>query len=201
MKLYYSGGSCSLASMIALHESGQTYDKTKVDLRAGTTEDGTKFSTIHDKGYVPYLVLDNGEGLGEGVAIMQYIADQKPASGIAPANGTFERSRLQEMLTYINSELHKTIGGMFNPAMNAETKTQSIATAHKRLAWVAAKLEGKDYLLGNFSVADGYLFTVLGWCQYVGVDLTGYPNLLAFQARMSARPKVQEALVAAGLVG
>ncbi len=199
MKLYYSGASCSLASMIALHESGQAYDKTKVDLQAGTTEDGTKFSTINDKGYVPYLVMDNGQGLSEGVAIMQYIADLNPAANLAPANGSLERTRLQEMLTFINSELHKTIGGIFNPAMHAETKVQAIATAHKRLAWTNAKLEDKDYLLGTFSVADGYLFTVLNWCQYVGVDLTAYAALNAFQARMAGRAGVQAAMAAAGL--
>jgi glutathione S-transferase len=199
MKLYYSGASCSLASAIALHEAGIAYDKTKVDLQAGLTEDGTKFSTINDKGYVPYLVMENGEGLSEGVAIMQYIADSKPASGIAPANGTLERTRLQEWLTYINSELHKTIGGLFNPTMNAETKAQTIVAANKKLAWLSTKLAGKDYLLGTFSIADGYLFTVLNWCQWVGIDLAAYPVLVAFQARVGARPKVQEAMMAAGV--
>lgn len=199
MKIYYAGGSCSLACMIALHESGQAYDKTKVDLKTGLTEDGTTFSTINDKGYVPYLVMDNGQGLSEGVAIMQYIADLKPAAGIAPANGTLERTRLQEWLTFINSELHKTIGGMFNPAMTAETKTMSIAAANKRLAWLSTKLEDKDYLLGTFTVADGYLFTVLSWCQWVGVDLAAYPVLVAYQARVGGRSNVQAAMTAAGL--
>ena len=199
MKIYYSGASCSLACMIALHEAGLSYDKTKVDLQAGLTEDGTKFSTINDKGYVPYLMMDNGQGLSEGVAIMQYIADQKPAAGIAPANGTLERTRLQEWLTYINSELHKTIGGLFNPAMNAETKTQTIAAANKKLAWLSTKLDGKDYLLGTFSIADGYLFTVLNWCQWVGIDLAAYPVLVAFQARVGGRAGVQAALASAGL--
>jgi len=200
MKLYFSAASCSLASNIALHEAGIPYDLTKVDLKTHTTEDGADFYAIHDKGYVPYIVMDNGQGLSEGVAILQYIADQKPESALAPKAGTLERYRLQEWLTYINSELHKVIGSMFDPSMNAETREKTIEKSGKRLDWLSKKLDGKTYLMGNtFTVADGYLFTVLNWCQWVGIDLAKWPVLQGFMGRVGARPKVQEALKAVGL--
>lgn len=200
MKLYFSAASCSLASNIALHEAGIPYDLTKVDLKTHTTEDGADFYAIHDKGYVPYIVMDNGQGLSEGVAILQYIADQKPESALAPKAGTLERYRLQEWLTYINSELHKVIGSMFDPSMNAETREKTIEKSGKRLDWLSKKLDGKTYLMGNtFTVADGYLFTVLNWCQWVGIDLAKWPVLQGFMGRVDARPKVQEALKAVGL--
>ena len=200
MKLYFSAASCSLASNIALHEAGIPYDLTKVDLKTHTTEDGADFYAIHDKGYVPYIVMDNGEGLSEGAAILQYIADQKPESNLAPKAGTLERYRLQEWLTYINSEVHKPMGSMFNPEMNAETRAQTIVNVGKRLDWLTKKLDGKNYLMGDtFTVADGYLFTVLNWGQWVGVDIAKWPVLAAFMARVSARPKVQEALKKVGL--
>jgi glutathione S-transferase len=200
MKLYYSPASCSLASNIALHEAGIAYDKTQVDLKEHKTIDGADFMAINDKGYVPYLVMDNGEGLSEGVAILQYIADQRPESGLAAKAGTLERLRLQEWLTYINSEIHKTLGGLFNPALSADGKAMTIAMAGKKFDWLSKKLDGKDYLMGKFTVADGYLFTVLNWCQWVGIDLVKWPVLQAYCARVSARPKVQEALKAVGLV-
>ena len=200
MKLYFSAASCSLASNIALHEAGIPYDLTKVDLKTHTTEDGADFYAIHDKGYVPYIVMDNGQGLSEGVAILQYIADQKPESALAPKAGTLELYRLQEWLTYINSELHKVIGSMFDPSMNAETREKTIEKSGKRLDWLSKKLDGKTYLMGNtFTVADGYLFTVLNWCQWVGIDLAKWPVLQGFMGRVGARPKVQEALKAVGL--
>lgn len=199
MKLYYSAASCSLASNIALHEAGIAYDKVAVDLKSHQTADGVDFYSLNDKGYVPFLVLDNGEGLSEGVAILQYIADLKPESGIAPPNGTLARTRLQEWLTFINSEVHKTIGSMFNPAMHAETRTATIEKASKTLDYLSKKLTGREYLLDTFSVADGYLFTVLNWCQWLGIDLAKWPVLTAYQARVSTRPKVQEALKAVGL--
>ena len=201
MKLYYSAASCSLASNITLHEAGIAYDLTKVDLAAHKTEDGADFYAIHDKGYVPYLVLDNGEGLSEGAAILQYIADQKPEANLAPKAGTMERYRLQEWLTYINSEVHKPMGSMFNPDIHAETRAQTIVNVGKRLDWLSKKLAGKTYLLGDtFTVADAYLFTVLNWGQWVGVEIAKWPVLAAFMGRVSARPKVQEALKKVGLV-
>lgn len=200
MKLYYSPASCSLAANIALHEAGIAYDKIKVDLATHKTETGEDFYAINSKGYVPYIVLDDGQGLTEGVAIMQYIADMKPESGLAPRAGTFERVRLQEWLTYINSEVHKVFGGLFDPTATAEEKTKIIGKIGVRLDWLSKKLEGKNFLMGEqFSVADGYLFTVLNWGQWVGVDIAKWPLLHAYMARVSARPKVHEALVAVGL--
>jgi glutathione S-transferase len=200
MNLYYSPASCSLASNIAFHEAGIAYQKTQVDLAKHMTADGKDFLAINDKGYVPYLVLDNGEGLSEGVAILQYIADMKPESGLAAKAGTMERLRLQEWLTYINSEVHKTLGGLFSSTADANEKKNLIDKASSRFDWLSKKLAGKDYVMGNFTVADAYLFTVLNWCQWVGIDLAKWPVLTAFQARVAARPKVQEALKEVGLL-
>jgi glutathione S-transferase len=200
MKLYYSPASCSLASNIAFAEAGIPYQQIKVDLAKHQTEHGDDFLKINDKGYVPYIELDNGESLSEGVAILQYIADQKPESQLAPRAGTFERVRLQEWLTYINSEVHKVLGGMFDRGMHEETRAKTIVSAGKKMDWLSAKLDGKQYLMGDtFTVADAYLFTVLNWGQWVGVDLAKWPVLSAFMARVAARPKVQEALQAVGL--
>ncbi len=200
MNLYYSPASCSLASNIAFHEAGIAYQKTQVDLAKHMTADGKDFLAINDKGYVPYLVLDNGEGLSEGVAILQYIADMKPESGLAAKAGTMERLRLQEWLTYINSEVHKSFGSLFDSSATPDEKARTIAKIGTRLDWLSKKLEGKDYLMGKFTVADGYLFTVLNWGQWVGVDIAKWPVLAAFQARVAARPKVQEALKEVGLL-
>lgn len=201
MKLFYSPASCSLASNIALAEAGIAYDKVKVDLGKHVTEQGDDFLKINDKGYVPFLLLDNGEGLSEGVAILQYIADQKPDSQLAPRAGTFERVRLQEWLTYINSEVHKVLGGLFDRGMHEETRAKTIVSAAEKMDWLSAKLAGKTYVMGEtFTVADAYLFTVLNWGQWVGVDIAKWPVLTAFMARVGARPKVQEALMAVGLV-
>ncbi len=201
MKLYFSPGACSLASNIAFHEAGIAYDKSVVDLATHKTAEGEDFYAINDKGYVPYLRLDDGQGLSEGVAILQYIADQKPASKLAPAAGTLERVRLQEWLTYINSEVHKTLGGLFDSSMHPETKAKTVAAVGRKFDWLSRKLEGKQYLMGEqFTVADGYLFTVLNWCQWVGVDLAKWPVLTAYQERVAARPKVQEALRTVGLL-
>ncbi len=201
MKLYFSPGACSLASNIALHEAGIAYDKSPVDLATHKTAEGEDFYAINDKGYVPFLVLDNGQGLSEGVAILQYIADQKPASKLAPAAGTLERVRLQEWLTYINSEVHKTLGGLFDSSIHPDTKAKTVAAVGRKFDWLSRKLEGKQYLMGEqFTVADGYLFTVLNWCQWVGVDLAKWPVLAAYQTRVAARPKVQEALRTVGLL-
>jgi len=163
-------------------------------------QDGTDYYTINSKGYVPLLELDSGERLSEGPAILQYVADQVPAKNLAPANGTMARYRLQEWLNFISTELHKGFSPLFNPAMPEEAKALSRDKVKQRLSWVNGQLEGKQYLMGEaFSVPDAYLFTVARWGQYVGVDITDLPNLVAFMARMSARPAVQEALKAEGL--
>ncbi|MCX9156368.1 glutathione transferase GstA [Niveibacterium sp. 24ML] len=201
MKLYFSPGACSLSPHIALREAGLPIELVKVDLKRKTTADGADFGAINPKGYVPALVLDGGELLTEGPAIVQYIADLQPHAQLAPANGTLARYRLQEWLGFINSELHKTFGALFNPATPAETKSAAVALLGKRFDYVASQLAGRDYLMGaGFTVADAYLFTVLNWCQWVDIDLSGWPVLAAFHARVAARPAVQEALRAEGLL-
>ncbi len=199
-KLYYSPGACSLSPHIVLREAGLSFELEQVDLKAKKTKSGEDFSKINPKGYVPALKLDDGYVLTEGPAIVQWIADQKPATHLAPANGTTERYKLQEWLSFIGTELHKNFGPFFNPATPDAMKAILAQTLAKRYAWVDEKLQGKDYLTGSqFTVADAYLFTITNWGQFVKFDLKDYPNVRAFQARVAARPKVQEALKAEGL--
>ena len=201
MKLYYAPGACSLSPHIALREAGLAFEPVLADLKAHQLAGGTDYYTINSKGQVPVLELDNGERLTEGPAIVQYIADQVPAKNLAPANGTMARYRMQEWLNFITSELHKGLGTMFNPAMPEDGKAVARARAGARLKWVDEQLEGKHYLLGDaFSVADAYLFTVTNWTAHTGNDISGLKNLGAFQARMAARPAVQAALKAEGLI-
>ena len=201
MKLFYSPGACSQSPHIALREAGLAFDLVKVDLRAKKTDGGDDFSAINPKGYVPALLLDNGQLLTEGPAIVQYIADQNPESALAPKNGTLERYRLQEWLNFISTELHKSFSPLFNPDMVEAGKAVYRARLLDRFKWVDAQLEAKPYTMGeNFSVADAYLFVVSGWGQYVGVDLSGLKNLQAFLGRVAARPAVQEAMKAEGLL-
>ena len=201
MKLYFSPGACSLAPHIVLNESGLTYETVQADLKTHTLPGGADFYAFNSKGYVPLLELDSGERLSEGPVIVQYIADQVPAKKLAPANGTMERYRLQEWLNFITSELHKGIGGLFNPAMPDEGKTVIRTRATGKLKWVDSQLEGKQYLMGDaFTVADPYLFTMLTWTDHTGIDISGMKNLGAFRARMAARPAVQAALKAEGLL-
>ena len=202
MKLYYSPGACSLAPHIVLNESGLAFDLVKADLKTHTlAADGSDYYVTTSKGQVPLLELDSGDRLSEGPAISQYIADQVPAKKLAPANGTMERYRVQEWLNFVTSELHKGIGGLFNPAMNDDGKAVIRARATDKLQWVDGKLEGKQYLMGDaFSIADAYLFTVTNWTAHTGMDISGMKNLVAFQARMAARPAVQAALKAEGLL-
>lgn len=201
MKLFFSPGACSLSPRIALLEAGLPFTTQKVDTKTKQLEGGGDFWAINSKGYVPLLQLDNGEYLSEGPAIIQYIADQNPASGLAPAAGTMERYRLQEMLNFITSEIHKGFSPLFDPTMSAEMKQGFREKLAKRFDWLTKELGGKSYLMGeSFTVADGYLFTVLNWGQWVGVDIAKWPVLAAFHARVAARPKVQEALKAEGLI-
>ncbi|MEO8080125.1 MAG: glutathione transferase GstA [Caldimonas sp.] len=201
MKLYYSPGACSLSPHIVLCESGLAFEPVLASTKTHKLQDGTDYYTINPKGYVPLLELDNGERLTEGPAIVQYIADQVPAKKLAPANGTMARYRLQEWLNFITSELHKGIGFMFNAAMPEDARTLMREKALGRLKWVDAQLEGKNYLMGDdFSVADAYLFTVTNWTKHVGMDISGLKNLGAFMTRMAARPAVQQAMKAEGLL-
>jgi glutathione S-transferase len=200
MKLYFAPGACSLSPHIVAHELGIKLELVKVDLSTKKLPDGSDFSAINPKGYVPAIALDNGQILTEGPALVQYLADQKPEAKLAPANGTFERARLQETLGFINSELHKTYTPLFNPATPAEVRTERAAYLLKRYGLIEKQLAGKQYLFGDqFTVADAYLYTVTTWAGHVKVDLSDLPNLLAFQARVSARPAVQAAMVAEGL--
>ena len=200
MKLYYSPGACSLSPHIALYEAGLPFEAIVASTKTHQLPDGTDFYTINPLGYVPVLELDDGERLREGPAIVQYIADQAPDKHLAPANATLGRYRLQEWLTFIGTELHKGHSPLFRPTTPEDYKTQVRQTLLARFAWVHEQLAGKDYLLGAFSVADAYLYTVLRWGRLVGVDTTGLANLVAFQQRMEARPSVQAALRAEGLL-
>ena len=201
MKLYYSPGACSLSPHIALREAGLPFDMQKVDLNSKQMEGGGDFTAVNAKGYVPALILDDGQMLTEGPAIVQYIADQRPESGLAPKAGTLERYRLMEWLNFIASELHKTFAPLFHPEVAAEWRQAARDRIAQRLDIVEKHLHGKDYLMGKqFTVADGYLFTVLNWSKFVGFDLVKWPLVQAYLARVAARPKVQEALKAEGLV-
>ena len=201
MKLYYSPGACSLASHIALQESGLAFEAIAAPTKTHQLADGTDYYTINPLGYVPLLVLDDGRQLREGQVILQYVADQVPAKTLAPANGTFERYKLQEWLSFIGTELHKGFSPLFNAAMPDEAKTLAKTRLDSRLQWVDGELAGKSYLMGDtFTVADAYLFTVASWSQRVGVDISALANLGAFMARVAVRPAVQAALRAEGLL-
>jgi len=201
MKLYYSPGACSLSPHIVAEEAGIRLQLEKVDLKTRKTADGQDYMAINPKGYVPALVLDSGELLTEGPAIVQYLADLKPATGLAPLAGSLGRYRLQEMLTYIGGELHNNVGPLFNPATSQEIRDERVAALHKRYGLIEKQLQGRSYLIGEqFTAADAYLFVVTNWAQKLKVDLSGFPNLQAFQARVKARPAVQTAMKDEGLL-
>ena len=201
MKLYYSPGACSLSPHIALQEAGLAYTPVLASTKSHKLQDGTDYYTINALGYVPVLELDNGERLREGPAIVQYIADQVPDKQLAPANGTLARYRLQEWLTFIGTELHKGFSPLFNPATPEEYKPLVRERLLQRLQWVDSQLAGKQYLMGDqFTVADGYLFTVTNWTQPTKLDISGLANLAAYRERVGARPAVQAAMKAEGLL-
>lgn len=201
MKLYYYPGACSLSPHIVAREAGIALELVKVDLQTKLTGSGHDYLKINPKGYVPALQLDSGEVVTEGPVIVQYLADQKPKSGLAPAAGTLARYRLQEMLGYINAELHKNFGPLFNPAIAAEARIAGIASLQKRYAYIEQTLSNQPFLLGQqFTVADAYLFTITNWADRLKVDLSQFPKLLAFQKNVAARPAVQAALFEEGLI-
>jgi len=201
MQLYFSPGACSLASHITLREAGLNVDLKRADTKTKKLEDGSDYFAVNSKGAVPALRLDNGQVLTEGPVILQYLADQKPESHLLPKAGTLERYRVQEWLNYITSEVHKTFSPLFNPASNDAVKAYAVQNVEKRFDWIDKQLAGKQYLTGDtFTVADAYLFVVANWSNFVGIDLGRWPALQAFQARVAARPKVQEALDAEGLL-
>ncbi|MEK8046767.1 glutathione transferase GstA [Ideonella margarita] len=201
MKLYYSPGACSLSPHIALREAGLAFDLHITNLKTKKLADGSDFLAINPRGQVPLLELDSGERLTEGPAIVQYIADQAPATGLAPAAGTLARYHLMEWLNFITSELHKGFSPLFTPGTAEDTQVKARAALMKQLSWVDGQLAGKTWLTGDtFTVADGYLFTVAGWGKYVGVDISSLANLGAYMGRVAARPAVQAALKAEGLL-
>jgi len=201
MKLYYSPGACSLSPHIVLRELGLPYEPVLASTKTHKLVDGTDYYTINPKGYVPLLELDDGQRLSEGPAIVQYLADQKPASGLVAAPGSMARYRQMEWLNFVSSELHKSYSPLFNAAMPEEGKAVFRERLRGRYKYLNQQLEGKSYLMGDsFSVPDAYLFTVTNWAPRVGVDLSDQPNVQAFMARVAARPAVQEAMKAEGLI-
>jgi glutathione S-transferase len=200
MKLYYAPGACSLAPHIVLRELGLPHERIKVDVRAGRTEDGADYRRVNSKGYVPTLELDDGERLTEVAVLLQYLADRVPAAGLIPPHGSMERYRLQEWLNFIATEVHKGFGPLWKPDSADDEKARVRARLGARLDWLAGRLEGRDYLAGRFSVADAYLFAVLNWGQWTGVDLAAWPTLKDYVERVAARPAAAEALRAEGLL-
>lgn len=201
MKLYYSPGACSLSPHIAMYEAGLQFEAIMAPTKTHKLPDGSDFYAVNPLGYVPFLTLDDGRTLHEGPAIVQYIADQAPDKHLAPAVGSFERYKLQEWLNLISTELHKGFSPLFTPNMPEEAKTIAKERLVSRLKWVDGELTGKQYLMGDqYTVADGYLFVVTNWGQYVGVDVSPFANLVAYRARVGARPAVIAAMKAEGLI-
>lgn len=201
MKLYYSPGACSLAPHIALREAGLSFMLEKVNLRAKTTEHGADFTAINPKGYVPALELDDGSLLTEAGVMLQYIADQAPASGLAPAFGTMARYHLMETIHFISTELHKSAGALFNPAAPEAWRQVVQGLLGRRFGFIEGRLGDNPYIEGaQFTVADAYLFTVLSWSRPLKIDLTPWPGLSAYVTRIRSRPKVIETLQAEGLI-
>ena len=200
MKLYYAPGACSLSPHIVSREAGIPLELRKVNTKDKTVDGGGDYWKVNGRGYVPALELDDGQVLTEGPAIVQYLADQKPESGLAPGAGSIERYKLQEWLKFITSEIHKGFSALFKPTTPDEYKKIARDNLANRFDWLDQQLAGKDYLMGkSFSVADAYLFVVLSWTKPLQIDLSRWPQLSAFLARVAARPKVQEALKAEGL--
>lgn len=199
MKLYYAPGTCSLSPHIVAREAGLPLTPVRVDNRNKSTESGEDYLQINPKGYVPLLELDSGVRLTEGPAIVQYLADQAPAMELAPPNGTLERYQLQEWLNFITSEVHKQFSPLFDATMPDEAKAKFRDKLARRFDWIAGQLEGREYLMGRFGVADAYLFAALRWTQFTGPDLARWPALQDYVARVAARPQVQAAMKAEGL--
>ncbi len=200
-QLYYAPGACSLAPHIVLRELGEDFSLVKVSTKTHETEDGKDFYKINPKGYVPALGLGNGDVLTEGAAITQFLADNKPGSDLAPRAGSIERARLNEWLVFINSEIHKTFSPMFNPATTDEQKKSIKEKLASRFDFVEKSLGDRAYLTGEkFTIADAYLFTVVNWSNFTGIDIGPWPKLKAFQVRVAGRPHTQAAMKAEGLI-
>ena len=201
MKLYYSPAACSMATHIILNEAGLAFELDKVDLVNKVTESGTDFSEININGYVPALALSSGETLTEAAITLQYIADQAPHSGLISSAGTMERYRVLEWLNFIATELHKTLGSLFNPNITTEWRNNQIAIFTKRSEFLNHHLADKEFLMGEqFTIADAYLFTILSWSTYHKIDMTAWPRLTDYMARVASRPAVMKAMKTEGLV-
>ena len=201
MKLYYSPGACSLSPHIALREAGVAFEPVLASTKSHKLQDGTDYYGINPLGYVPMLELDDGTRLREGPAIVQYVADLVPNKNLAPANGTLSRYRLQEWLTFIGTEIHKTFSPLFAPNMPEEAKAIFKAKLVSRYEWLNGQLAEKTFVMGeHFTVADGYLFTVTNWTKPMNIDLSAFPNVTAWHARVAGRPAVQEAMKVEGLI-
>ncbi|MGZ8216845.1 glutathione transferase GstA [Methylomagnum sp.] len=201
LTLYYAPGACSLAAHIALREAGFEFDLAEVDLATHQTADGKDFAAINPKGYVPALQLGEGQVLTEAQVVLQYLADQKPDSGLAPPFGGMERYRLMETLAFIATEIHKGFGPLWNPKTPEAARENALALLSRRFDYVAHVLEGRMWLMGHrFTVADAYLFTVLNWTGVHKIDLSRWPRLAEYQSRVAERPAVQAALKAEKLV-
>ncbi len=202
MKLYIKPGACPLASHIALFETGAAFETEAVDTDTGRTGTGGDFRQINPKGYVPALELDDGAVLTEGAAVLQFIADQHPETGLAPQPGTLERARLHEALNWISSELHKAFGPLFRTGSSEEAKSTARDVVATKFDLIEDQFsDGRDWLVtGRFTVADAYLFAVSNWANFTGIELSRWPNLAAFVDRVAARPATQSALRAEGLI-
>lgn len=201
MQLYYTPGACSLAPHIALREAGLSFGLKKVDIHTKRIEGGGDFTQVSSKGYVPALELSSGEILTEAPVILQYIADQKPDSGLAPKPGSIERYRVEEWLSFTSSEIHKSFTPLFIPTAGAQWKAGASGMLARRFDWLNTQLTGRTHLQGeSFTVADAYLFVTLSWTGHVGIELGKWPALAAYVERIGRRPKVIEALRAEGLM-
>jgi len=200
MKLYYVPGACSMAVHITLNEVGLTFELDKVDLATQMTESGKDFSQINAKGYVPALMLDNGEVLTEVVAILQYVANEVPTSGLSPQAATMEHYRLLESLNFISTELHKTLGALFNPNITPESRENQVAIFSERSDFLSQHLAGKQFFTGEqFTILDAYLFTILGWTSFHNINMDPWPVLTDYMARIAARSAVIKTLKSEGL--
>lgn len=199
MKLYYYPGACSMAPHIVLREAGYKFDLDKVDLAAKRTEGGEDYAAVNPKGYVPALKLDDGSVLTESGVILQYLADQRPRRNLAPKPRTPERYRLLEWLNFIASEIHKALGAFFNPRMTPEWREAQLELVGKRFDYLEKALAGNPYLMGEFSIADVYLYTVLNWTNFHQIDISKWPGIKAYMARIAERPAVRKAMKAEGL--
>ena len=202
MQLYYAPGACSMAAHIVLREAGYAVDLERVDLATGTLSDGRDYATVNPKGYVPALALDNGQVLTEVAAILQYLADPRPDLKLSMLPPDLAHYRLLEWLNFISTEVHKTLGALFNPQFPATCRAVPIALLRRRCDWLASALGAGPFLMGaQYTIADPYLFTVLNWTSALDIDLKPWPALQAYRGRVAARAAVQETLKAEGLAG